>query len=149
MPIIREEISIDAPIEVVFEYVAAPENHTAMNPNIVEVTAVEDLPNGGHEADFTFQMLGRKLRGHVRDVELAPPNRRVFEVEGDVDARTTYELASENGGTRFTFVNEIDPPSLGVVGRLTGALLGRYLERNAKATLENTKMILETETAEG
>lgn len=145
MQTIQAEVLIDASIETVFEYVAAPENHSAMNPSIIEVAEVNDLSNGGHEADFTFQMLGRNLHGHVRDIEFAPPNRRVFEVEGDVDARTTYDLSSEDGQTRFAFANEVEPPGSGLIGRLTGSLLRRYLERNAKATLENTKLILEAE----
>ena len=145
MPTIKQEITIDAPVEAVFEYVAAPENHAAMNPRIIEVTEVGELPNGGHEADFTFQMLGRSLHGHVRDVAFEPPTRRVFEVEGDIDARTTYELSSENGRTRFVFTNEIEPPRTGFLGRLAGSLLSRYLERNARSTLENTKLIIEAE----
>jgi uncharacterized protein YndB with AHSA1/START domain len=145
MHTIREEILIDAPIEDVFEYVAAPENHAEMNPNIVEVTHVRERSGGGHEADFTFQMLGRDLHGHVRDVEFDPPNRRVFEVEGDVEARTTYDLASVDEGTRFTLTNEVEPPGSGLFGRLAGPVLARYLERNARATLENAKLILEAE----
>ena len=148
MPTISEEILIDAPIEEVFEYVAAPENHSIMNPSIIEVTGVESLPNGGHEADFTFQMLGRNLHGHARDVEIDHPNRRVFEVEGDVDAHTTYVLSSENGQTRFKFTNEIEPPASGVIGRLATSILQRYLKRNAKSTLENTKIILETDATD-
>jgi uncharacterized protein YndB with AHSA1/START domain len=148
MPTINDAVVIDAPIEAVFEYVAAPENHTVMNPNITEVTGVEELPNGGREADFTFRMLGRDLRGHVRDVEVVPPERRVFDVEGDVDARTTYELSTEDGRTRFDFTNEVDPPGSGVSGLLVGSLLGQYLKRNARSTMENTKRILETGAAD-
>lgn len=88
-------------------------------------------------------MLGRNLHGHVRDIEAAPPDRRVFEVEGDVDARTTYELSGEDGQTRFGFTDETEPPGSGLPGRLTGSLLRRYLERNANVTLENTELILE------
>lgn len=148
MPTVEREIVIDAPVETVFEYVASPENHAAMNRSIVEVTGVGALPNGGHEADFTFRMPGRNLHGHVRDVEFAPPTRRVFEVEGDVDARTTYELSTENGRTRFVFRNEIEPPGSGLLGRLAGSLLGRYLDRNAGSTLENARSIIERGTAE-
>jgi hypothetical protein len=112
------------------------------------VTAVEELQGGGHEANFTFEMLGRTLHGHVRDVELVPPNRRVFDVEGDVDARTTYELTTEGRGTLFVFTNEVEPPRSGVLGRLVGAVLGRYLERNARATMERTRTVLETRAAD-
>jgi uncharacterized protein YndB with AHSA1/START domain len=148
MSTIEAEILIDAPIEAVFEYVATPENHTDMNPNITEVTGVEELPNGGHEADFSFRMLGKTLHGHVRDIEIVPPERRVFDVEGDVDARTTYELSTEDGTTRFAFTNEVDPPSTGVFGRLLDSFLGWYLKRNAKSTMENTRLLLETRAAD-
>jgi len=88
------------------------------------VTGVEELPGGGHEADFTFGMLGRTRHGHVQDVELVPPNRRVFDVEGDADARTTYELTTEGRETLFVFMNEVEPPSSGVLGRLVGSVPG-------------------------
>lgn len=148
MPTIRERVTIDAPIADVFDYVAAPESHVEMNPNITSVTAVEGLPEGGHEADFTFEMFGRTLHGHVRDVELSPPNRRVFDVEGDVDARTTYELTTEGRGTLFAFTNEVEPPRSGVLGRLVGSVLGLYLERNARATMERTKTVLEARASD-
>jgi len=149
MPTIEAEIVVDAPIETVFEYVAAPENHAEMNPNVVDVTDVEPLPNGGHEADFGFRMLGRTLHGHVRDVEFDVPRLRVFDVDGDVAARTTYELATVAGGTRVRFTNEIEPPGAGLVGRLAGSLLGRYMQRNAESTLRNAKRILEAAAVEG
>lgn len=145
MATVEAEVVIDAPIEAVFEYVASPEHHAEMNPNVVAVTDVTELPNGGHEAAFTFQMLGRDLHARVRDVEFDPPRRHVFEVEGDVDARTAYDLASADGGTRLRFTNEIDPPGSGLFGRVAGVALRRYFQRNAEATLANAKLILEAD----
>jgi hypothetical protein len=147
-PTIRERVTIDAPIADVFDYVAAPENHVDTSPTITSVSGAEELPGGGNEAGFTLEMLGRTLRGHVRDVELVPPNRRVFDVEGDVDARTTYELTAGGRETLFVFMNEVEPPSSGVLGRLVGSVLGRYLERNARATMENTRTVLEARGAD-
>ncbi|NHN49231.1 SRPBCC family protein [Halostella sp. JP-L12] len=82
----KADILIDAPLETVFKYVGAPENHSTMNPSIIDVTGVEELPNGGHEAEFTFQMLGRNLHGH----ETSTSSRRI---DASSKSRTMSTLA--------------------------------------------------------
>jgi carbon monoxide dehydrogenase subunit G len=97
MPTITDEIVIGAPIERVFEYLSKPENHPEIIPSLIAIDNVEELPDGGYEVDVTNQLLGKTFEGHLRDVELEPPNRRVYEIEGDVQARISYSLTSENG----------------------------------------------------
>lgn len=144
MTAVEEEISINVSIEAVYEYVATPENHTVMNPSIVEITNVDELANGGYEGDFTFQILGRRISGHFRDVERDPPNRLEYEIEGPLDAFVTYDFTRENSVTQFTYTNEFEPPGSELIEGLAASLIKPYLELNTKFMLENIKMILES-----
>lgn len=148
MPTLREEIRIDAPVEDVFEYMTSPENHAAISPGLAEVRDVRPLPNGGHEAAFTFRMLGRDLDAHSRDVEFERPRRRVYEFEGDVDGRVTYEFDPVGDATRFVCVTEFEPPGPRALGGVTGAVLRRYIGREMRALTRNAKAIIEAARTE-
>jgi carbon monoxide dehydrogenase subunit G len=145
MPTITDEIVIGAPIEEVFEYLSKPENHPEIIPSLIAIDNVEELPNGGYEVDVTNQLLGKTFEGHLRDIEVAPPNRRVYEIDGDVKAHITYTLMSENGATRFIYTNEFESPEAGLLERLASPLVKRALRRDVDTMLKNTKMILEAE----
>ena len=74
---VRDEITIDAPVEEVFAYLDDPENSLALVPHLVEVKEVVPLPNGGHR--MRFVALGRrgKLCEWVSEQVERVPNRRV------------------------------------------------------------------------
>ena len=55
---VRHAVSINAPVEKVFEYLDTPENGLALIPELVEVKEITALPNGGHR--IRFVALGRR-----------------------------------------------------------------------------------------
>lgn len=72
----------------------------------------------------------------------------MYRLEGDIEGTTTYDLRSEDGGTRVGVRNESEPPGPEFVGTLTDPLVPRYLAREIDSTLQNVKMIVE-ETLSG
>ena len=49
---VRHAISINAPVEKVFDYLDTPENSLALIPQLVEVKEITPLANGGHRIRF-------------------------------------------------------------------------------------------------
>ncbi|WP_430503892.1 SRPBCC family protein [Haloparvum sp. PAK95] len=142
MPTIEREVRIDAPPQAVFEYVRQPENHTRVIPSLVAVENVEETAVG-HAGELTYDVFGIDLHSRFRDVEIDPPNRRVYEVSGNLEGRVTYELEPANGGTSLRYVNEYEPVASGVLGKLARPVVSRQLERETDAMIRNLKQQLE------
>lgn len=103
---------------------------------------------GDHGSDHMRQTLClRGVHFHV-DWTLAEsdePRVAVWEGRGPArsKARTAYRLAAADGGTRFDYENEFKPP-FGPLGAAAGrALVGGIPEREANASLERLKALLE------
>lgn len=143
MPRIEKEVSIDAPADEVFDYLAKPANHLEIMPSLVEIDNVEDLPEGGTKGAFTFKMLGANLEGEFADTEFDPPRRRVYELTGDIEGTMTYTIEDENGTTHVTLVNDAEGPGPEFLDTLTDPLVKRYLTREMNSMAENLKMIVE------
>lgn len=143
MPTIEDDIRIDAPVEQVYEYLLVPENHVEILPSLVDIRNVSELDDGGQEGEYTFKMLGMELEGRFRDTVLNPPERRAYELTGDIEGEVRYDLETVDGGTQFNYFQEYEPLHSGVVGKITQPMADRYLQREVSSTLENTKMILE------
>jgi uncharacterized protein YndB with AHSA1/START domain len=58
-------------------------------------------------------------------------------------ARTTYSLAAENGGTRFSYENEFELPG-GQVGEAAAGVVAGQAEREANDSLARLKAIAES-----
>lgn len=143
MPTIEDDIRIAAPVEEVFEYMLVPENHVQILPSLMDIRNVSDLDNGGFEGEYTFKMLGMDLDGRFRDTVVNPPERRVYELTGDIEAEVRYDFEPVDGGTRFTYFQEYEPLHSGLLGKVTQPMADRYLQRETSNTLENAKMIIE------
>lgn len=72
------------------------------------------------------------------------PRRVVWEGRGPVrtQARVTYEFASVDGGTRFSYANEYELPG-GPAGRLTGRAVSRVAKHEVDRSLERLKKLAE------
>lgn len=143
MPTIEDDTRINAPVEEVYEYTLAPENHPEMMPSLMDIRNVDALDNGGFEGDYTFKMLGMELDGRFRDTEVTPGDRRVYELSGDIEGEVRYDYEAVDGETRFMYYQDYEPLHSGLLGKITQPMANQYLKREIATTLDNTKMILE------
>lgn len=77
--------------------------------------------------------------------EWDPPHHAVLEGRGPARsrARTQDDLVEVDGGTRFDYVNEFNPP-MGPLGAVAGkVLVGGLSAREANASLHKLKALLE------
>ncbi len=101
---VRHSVSINAPVEKVFEYLDTPENSLALIPQLIEVKDIAALPNGGHR--IRFVALGRrgKLCEWVSEHVERVPNKLVV-VRAQTEQLTstaTRRFEAIATGTRLT-----------------------------------------------
>ena len=102
--------------------------------------------SAGFRMDQTLTLRGAPFKVAWTLTECDPPNRALWHGRGPAgsQAQTEYLLAEHDGGTRFTYRNEFQPP-LGVLGRLAQrAVAGNIPEAEAKKSLRKLKDICES-----
>jgi hypothetical protein len=145
---IEVSIIIDAPINVVYEHMADPQNLMGLQPLLIEVTPVQESMAEGlrvlrYESVEAFQVLGVTVyRQRIRVITTltAPPTRMDAHVDAprDVHLDVEYHFAEQGSGTRLTEIMHINAPAL-----LMGFVKGEAL-RAQQQVLANLKQRLES-----
>ena len=60
---IDKEVTVNAPIEQIFNYISEPSNPPEFWPSLMEIKDIQSLPNGGYSARWTYKMLGMRFEG--------------------------------------------------------------------------------------
>lgn len=124
-----------------------------MDPSCLErwVTIHESLdeaPDGqltqGSKLTQRLCLAGRSFTVRWTVVENSPNRRVTWEGKGPMHshAGVTYELASVDGGTRFTYINEFALPG-GLLGRIAGPVVGRVTAGELDRSLERLRTMVE------
>jgi carbon monoxide dehydrogenase subunit G len=143
---LEREIHIDAPPEDVYS--------TLMDPACLGdwVTIQDELleaPEGdleqGDELVQRMKLAGQRFKLRWKVEQADRPRRTVWRGKGPLGstARVTYDLAENDGGTRFTYTNEYELPG-GPAGRLAGRAIVGASGREADRTLERLKRLMES-----
>jgi len=139
---VEQQIRIDASPGEVFGFLDDPRNHVKITPGLVDVGAVEALPNGGKRAEYRYKLAGVELVGHVADVERSPGSRLVQELSGAIDGTISYHLDDDGGVTVLRYEAEYELPDT-VIESVLAPIAEAYNRREAEATVENLKTFLE------
>jgi uncharacterized protein YndB with AHSA1/START domain len=141
MATVKNSIIINAPVEKVFEYLT-PENLPEIWPSLVEVSNVEELPNGGYSWDFVYKMAGMRLAGQSTHIEFVPNERTVSQTTGGIESMITWEYQTVDDGTKVTSTVEYKVP-IPVLGKLAESAILKMNENEGKVIFENVKARLE------
>jgi uncharacterized membrane protein len=139
---LESSISINAPVEKVFEYASKPQNQPEFWPSLMEVKNVKELPNGGYSYDFVYKMVGVRLSGSSEDTEFVPNERLVSVSKGGIESKFTWLFQSADGGTDLAVEVEYTVP-VPVLGKFAESVIVGQLEKEAEVILHNFKTILE------
>jgi carbon monoxide dehydrogenase subunit G len=142
---LERDIHIDATPETVYD--------TLMDPDCLGdwVTIQDELleaPDGdlkqGDELVQRCKIAGRRFKLRWKVEQAKPPHKTVWRGKGPLGskARVTYDLAENDGGTRFTYTNEYDLPG-GPAGRLAGRAIVGASGAEADRTLKRLKTLIE------
>jgi Polyketide cyclase / dehydrase and lipid transport. len=72
MPIVENEVIINAPVQEIYDYVSKPNNLLQIWPSLLEVTHQTLLPNGGYSYRWKYKMSGIRLSGIGESIEVEP-----------------------------------------------------------------------------
>jgi uncharacterized membrane protein len=139
---LEKSITINAPVEKVFDYINNQTNLPEIWPSLIELTDMKPLPNGGWSNRWKYKMAGMHLSGTSEDIEHVANQRIVSKTKGGVDSTQTWTFQPEDGGTKVTFAVEYTIP-IPVLGKLAEAVIVKMNEQEGKTILENLKGIME------
>jgi hypothetical protein len=141
---VREQIEIDAAPDRVFAFFDDLGNASVLVPNLVAVTAVDDLPTGGRRVEYTT----RNRKGAIVDassehLEFDPPHRTVTRgQQSGVTSTSTREFLTIAGGTRVVATIEWSAPVKYLATIISLPLRGP-MRRSLRHTLAAAKAELE------
>jgi uncharacterized membrane protein len=138
---IERTITIDAPVEKVFGYWASPD-HAMAYPNLVHITDVQELPNGGSCFRWVYSLAGMRLDGTVEDLEIVTNQLKVSRIKGAIDLTLTARFEAEDGRTTVAFEIHYRVP-IPLLGRVAEAFIIQGMEREIDAMLVNLRNRLE------
>lgn len=140
---LEKTITINAPIEKVFDYIDDPTNLPDIWPSFVEAKDVQRLPNGGTSFRWVYRMGGMHFEGTSEAIEYIANQRSVFKNKGGIDSTITWKFLSEADGTNVIFAAEYIVP-VPVLGKLAEAVIIKKNEKEADLLLTNLKARMET-----
>ena len=142
MATVNRSITINAPIEKVFEYTTEPSNLPEIWPSLIENKGVERLPNGGTKTRSIYKMAGMRFDITSVDTEFIPNQRVVSKTEDVVESEIIWEYQSEGEATKVTFRAEYIVP-IPLLGKLAEAFIVKQNENEAETLLANLKARME------
>jgi uncharacterized protein YndB with AHSA1/START domain len=147
---VKVTVNIDAPIQAVFDRAMAPDT----TPDWVTIVLrVEERDPGALREGFTMRqricLRGVPFTVNWTLTELDAPRFARWEGRGPARSKALIEnrLKEVDGHTEFTYVNDFVTP-LGPLGAVAGrALMGGIPEREAVASLDRLKAMVEGSAA--
>jgi uncharacterized membrane protein len=140
---LEKSITINAPVEKVFDHINNQTNLPEIWPSLIEITDMKPMPNGGWSNRWKYKMAGIRLSGTSEDIEHVANQRIVSKTKGGADSTQTWTFQPADGGTKVTFAVEYTVP-IPVLGKLAEAVIVKMNEQEGKTILENLKAIMET-----
>ena len=86
MSTIGEAVTINAPVEKIFNYLSKPKNLPEFWPSLVKITDVQSLPNGGYKARYVYKMVGIIFKGTGEYTEIVPNKSLVIVTKGGINS---------------------------------------------------------------
>jgi uncharacterized protein YndB with AHSA1/START domain len=108
----ERSITIDQPIETVFEYIADPLHLLPIWPGLTEVTNVKKLPTGGYTFGYVYYLAGMRFAGFGEYVEFVPKTRIVCKLTGGIEGTLTFKFQPAATATMVYFTLAYTLPTL-------------------------------------
>jgi uncharacterized protein YndB with AHSA1/START domain len=133
---IDKEVIVNAPVDIVFNYVANPHNWPEFWPSLIKITDVASLPNGGYSARYQFKMAGRIFNGSGEYIKFIPNLWIVIKTKGDIHSEITWTFRSSAHKTKVWLVLEYKIPII-LLGLLAEPVINQMNNQNADVILKN------------
>jgi uncharacterized membrane protein len=138
---VKRSITINAPVEKVFNYIEDPMNQPEWVPSIMEIMDVSGSGVGQHFR-WTYKMAGVLLKGETTATEHIPNERIVTQSKGGVTSTWIFNFKTHDGGTMMELDIEYTIP-IPVIGKLAEKIVLKRNEREADLAMANVKEKME------
>lgn len=142
----EESITINRPVEAVFDFVLDGTKNPLWRPAVIDIQQVPGKPSG-LGAVYKQGLKGpggRRIEGDYEIVECQPNELIKFQViAGPARPTGMFKFETVGNSTRVTFTLHFEPKGL---ARLMGPMITRTM-RSEVATLANLKAYLESQQA--
>jgi uncharacterized membrane protein len=138
---VERSITINSPVEKVFNYLADPMAQPEWIPSMMDVKDVSGSGVGQHFR-WTYKMAGILLKGETTVTEHIPNERRVTQSKGGVTSTWIINLETHDGGTMMELDIEYTIP-VPVLGKLAEKIVLKRNEREADLAMANIKEKME------
>ena len=138
-------IDIDAPVEVVFDYVANPHNALSYMPNFTKFAPSGQPDRGlGAKVDAAGEFMGLQFKTQLEIVEFEPNKKLLSRSTQGVKSTSLWQFKPlPNGGTEVTFVSDYSLPGKMFGWMLDKLMMEKDVEKTTIQTLVNLKKVLE------
>jgi uncharacterized membrane protein len=143
----EKSISIPAPVEEVFDYVADRSHLATIWPSLIAIKDVKRLPSGGYAFQYVYKMAGWRLEGTGSDSEYVAKERIITKLTGGVEGTITFRFEAVSPkqtkvilAVVYAMPKEAAPP----VGE---PLVAQMNEHEAELVLRNLKTRFEVAVA--
>ena len=141
----HSSVTIDRPLDEVFQYLVDPTTQTVWNSGLQEFTAAwAAKPEVGDRAKGTVKVAGRQVHWEAEATEVQPPTRVVYHsVEAPFPFTLAFTLVDRDGATEVLHDGSVGGMS-GFFGKLADPLVALMYQRDMNSNLANLKAILES-----
>ena len=138
---VQRTITINAPVEKVFAYIADPTNELEFIPGITDIRNVKG-EGVGRTYNWTYKMMGISRSGKSETIEYKLNERYVSKSSGGIVSTWTWTFMPEAGGTQMNLGVDFTIP-VPVIGKFAERLVIRQTEREADLAMATLKDRLE------
>jgi uncharacterized membrane protein len=149
MPVIDETVTIDAPLQVVFDYLVDGQNLPAWDASITECVRIGPGPiEVGTRYRGASKIMGRRIEWTTEVIDLVPGVRAASRsVEGSLRFTIRYEFAETPEGTSVRYLLTADSGLGGAFGRVMEPLVEKAQTKVVRANLATVARHLELRKA--
>jgi len=135
MPRVETSVTINAPIEKVFDTIVDPELTAKWSSGISEVSNNKGNPwEKGSSTDMVYHVLGMKFTQHMVTLGINKPNKVIYQMTGGFPGTFEFVLEPQGQATKVETIIDYSVPG-GIIGKIANRLL---LERMNRKNMEDS-----------
>ena len=138
---VERSITINAPVEKVFNYIADPMSGIDWMPSMMNVKDVSGS-GVGQTHRWTYKMAGIPFEGETTTTEHVQNERIVTQSKGGITSTFIFDFEPHDEGTALKMVIEYAIP-VPVLGKIAEKIVLRRNEREADLAMTNIKEAME------
>jgi len=111
MEVVAKNITIRAPAQKIFAYLAEPHNYLTIWPGMLEIDDVRRTPTGERRFRWVRKMFGARFEGTSESLNYEPSKRIVSKTHGGIDSIISWTLEPHDAETLVALMFEYQIPA--------------------------------------